>query len=128
MSMDGRGEMGFNESVIAIIVVVTILSLYAVFLAGSLVERQGVSGDLDIAVDVDINGTVSVSESSMCECIASMDINGIRVDVTIPGFEELRSFQAGDLEGIEHSKTLLKSMPYLNGRVVPVLIEVVTYG
>ena len=130
MHPDRHGEMGFNEAIISMMAVSIILSLFLVFVATSAVTSydplEGFDPD---ALEIEATEDITISHSYLYSCLATMDISGIEVTISVPHFhEEKVVFDAGKITNLQSSRSFMRVIDYLNGRTVPAIIEVVAYA
>ena len=130
MHCNNRGDMGFNEAIVCMVAVSIVLMMYLAFAASTAAESYDTLENFDAdSLCTDVSGGISISESYLLNYLASSDIRGISVTVLIPLFDDGgKEFVAGD-KGVQNgSRSYLSVLPYDNGRSVPVILKVITYG
>ena len=125
MIRNGRGEMGFMESMVSFMAVVIVLGLYLVFAASSSVTALSPLDELD--ADMLIESTAEgprISGSYAYLYLFNKGLKGMSVTVSVPYFQDTDGMTIGDVSGTEYSKRFLLLRGYDNGRTLPVILEV----
>ncbi len=129
MILDSKGDMGFNEAMLSMMVVSLVLGAYLIFISGAAVADYDPIEDFEVdSLNLDTSDGVEISSSYLFICLATMDVSGISVDVIIPGFiEDVYHLEVGECNGSEYSKNYIRVCEYADGRTVPAVIKVVAY-
>jgi len=129
MIPDRRGEMGFMESLVSMMAVITVVGLYMVFVATSAAATYTPLEDFDTeSMDIRLGDGIEMSDSYLYMFLATGKADGISVTVSVPFFsEDSRTVTVGSTDGPEYSEKYLLLLEHSNGRTVPAIAEVRAY-
>ncbi len=130
MRLDKKGDLGFPEAILAVMIVTLVLMIYL----GAFVIQTGTEYVEDPELDDDILSGISIRDN---EFIADIDdglykflernnYKGIEIECWTPGnlIESHYSHLIGTMDGTIQEEHYLKTIPSDDGRMIPVIFEV----
>jgi len=125
MIKDGRGDMGFMESMLSMMAVVIVIGLYLAFAASSSVGAYSPLDELDpgLLMEGSPEGPV-ISESYAYMFMFNKGLRGMTVSISSPHFSDTEEVSIGEITGAEYDRRFLLLEGYGNGRTLPTILEV----
>ncbi len=129
MHADDRGDMGFMESIVAMLAVVTVAAAFI----GVLAYSAGVAADPTDGIDPGmVSGTIADGEfvpgfeDYAVTFAESRGLSGISVSVKVPGgfCAAVPAFTYGSMDGSLYTRVMTSLVPDDNGRSVLAIFEV----
>ena len=129
MRLDKRGDLGFPEAMMAVMIVTLVLSMYI----GIFVLNVANEETSDTQVDKDIVKGLTIRDGRIegditMKMVAVSEIEGYRGIVLrciVPGgLAENEEFSVGNMDGHITSERFLRNLPSDDGKNIPVIFEV----
>lgn len=132
MKMNRKGNFGFPEAMIAVMVVTLSLTAYIGVLAISVADEHS---DMDVMIDermhnrlsLDNDGIVGDIENDLITAMERYGYRGITVKYHVPGYTDIESvsFSVGSMEGDLASERTLFLLNSYDGRKIPAIAETI---
>jgi len=125
MIKNGRGEMGFMESMVSMMAVVIVIGLYLAFVTTSAITSYSPLEELDPeSLVLDSQDGPAVSSSYAYMFLMNKGLKGMEVSISVPWFSEAKEWCFGDISDTGFSRSFLLLMGSDNGRTLPTIVEV----
>jgi hypothetical protein len=130
MKMNRKGDLGFPEAIMAVMVVTLVLTVYI----GLFALDSSRTDATDVDMDRELVDGIIIEDGKVCgditpELTAFVEKNGYRgilVRCIVPGniVEGGLEFTVGDMDGTMIGEKFLRTIPSGDGRHIPVIFEV----
>ncbi len=129
MRLDNKGDIGFPEAMMALMMVIIVLSAFLAFFVFNVVQASEEAPENDDFFDTIVirNGTIEDDFQEYMEdyCLAN-DCSGMNIRITVPG-EILNiegEYSYGSMDGSLGGARYLRTVQIEDGRLIPMIFEV----
>lgn len=130
MRLDKKGDLGFPEAILAVMIVTLVLMIYL----GAFVIQTGTEDDESPELDDEILSGISIRDNEftaniddgLYKFLERNDYKGIKIECWTPGnlIESHYSHLLGNMDGKLQEEHYLKTISSDDGRMIPVIFEV----
>lgn len=130
MRIDRKGDIGFPEAIMAVMIVVLMLTGYMALVAGDILNNETKTSELDCGIFDNLTITDGKIDDISEQLISYAEVEGIlgiKIQYEIPGgLASANDLEYGSFDGNVRTDRILLNVNSCNGSTIAVIVKVVT--